>query len=173
MENFTNSILLPDDLPSIEKTKFNPLHKNYLKILLIRMSVFFILVIGGFIAFIVLSDENIPNIALIIISSVIAFFLLYITTITLLGFPRKGYLVRENDISFQKGLLIYKVTSVPYNRIQHVEVNQGMMAKMFKLSSLKLFTAGGNASDLSIPGLPMEVAHNLKSFLSEKISEHE
>lgn len=173
MENFTNSILLPDDLPSIEKAKFNPLHKNYLKILLIRISVFFILVIGGFIAFIVLSDENIPNIALIIISSVIAVFLLYITTITLLGFPRKGYLIRENDISFQKGLLIYKVTSVPFNRIQHVEVNQGILAKIFKLSSVKLFTAGGNASDLSIPGLPVEVAHNLKTFLSEKISEHE
>lgn len=90
-----------------------------------------------------------------------------------MAFPRKGYLLREKDISFQKGLIIYKVTSVPFNRIQHVEVNQGILAKFFKLSSIKLFTAGGNASDLSIPGLPTEVALNMKTFLSEKISEHE
>jgi membrane protein YdbS with pleckstrin-like domain len=81
--------------------------------------------------------------------------------------------VRENDISFKKGIITFKLTTVPFNRIQHVEVNQGVLAKLFKLSSLKLFTAGGNASDLSIYGLPQDVAQNLKAFLSEKISEHE
>ena len=133
----------------------------------------FILIVGGFIAFLVLVDENMPRLAIVIISSAIALLLIYILAITILGFPRKGYLVRENDISFHKGIITYKLTTVPFNRIQHVEVNQGILAKMFKLSSLKLFTAGGNASDLSIPGLPQEVAQNLKAFLSEKISEHE
>ena len=98
---------------------------------------------------------------------------MYSVIITVFGFPKKGYLVREKDVSFQKGLLVFKSTSVPFNRIQHVEVNQGILAKIFKLSSVKIYTAGGNASDLSIPGLPVEVAANLKDFLSEKISEHE
>lgn len=173
MENFTNSILIPDDLPTIEQKTFNPLDKKYLKILFIRMSIFFLFIVSGFVAFLILSDENIPNLAVIIISSIIALFIIYSVVITILAFPRKGYLLREKDISFQKGLIIYKVTSVPFNRIQHVEVNQGILAKFFKLSSIKLFTAGGNASDLSIPGLPTEVALNMKTFLSEKISEHE
>jgi hypothetical protein len=81
--------------------------------------------------------------------------------------------VRENDISFQRGIITYKLTTIPFNRIQHVEVNQGVLPKIFRLSALKIFTAGGNASDLSIPGLPEEVAQKLKAFLSEKISEHE
>jgi membrane protein YdbS with pleckstrin-like domain len=82
-------------------------------------------------------------------------------------------LLRENDISFKKGLIAFKQTSVPFNRIQHVEVNQGILAKLLKLSSVKIYTAGGTSSDLSIPGLPVETAHKLKAFLSEKISEHE
>lgn len=173
MENFSNSIIVPENLPSIDKTTFNLLDKSYLKILYIRIAIFLILIVGGFIAFLVLVDENMPGLAIVIISSVLALVIIYSLTITILGFPRKGYLLRENDISFHKGIITYKLTTVPFNRIQHVEVNQGILAKMFKLSSLKLYTAGGNASDLSIPGLPQEVAQNLKAFLSEKISEHE
>lgn len=173
MENFSNSVILPDNLPTIDKSTFNHLDKKYLKILIIRMIIFFLFIIGGFIAFLVLSNENVPTIVKIIFTVVITLWVTFSAIIIFLGFPRKGYLIREKDISFQKGLIIYKVTSVPFNRIQHVEVNQGILAKLFKLSSVKLYTAGGNASDLSIPGLPEDVAQKLKIFLSKKISEHE
>lgn len=173
METFTNSVVLPENLPEINERIFNPLDKKYLKILFIRIFIISLFIIGGLLAFFFISDENIPTLAVIIISSVLAVAIIYSVLITFFGFPRKGYLVRENDISFHKGIITYKLTTVPFNRIQHVEVNQGILAKLFKLSSVKLFTAGGNASDLSIPGLPAEVAHKLKLFLSEKISEHE
>lgn len=173
MSNFSNSILKPNDLPEIISETFNPLEKKYRTILLIRMLFVFIFISGGFVAFLLISNENIPKNVIIIISSIVTFLLVYSVLITFLGFPKKGYLVREKDLSFQRGLIVYKLTSVCFNRIQHVEVNQGILAKMFKLSSIKIYTAGGNSSDLSIHGLQVEVAHNLKAFLSEKISEHE
>ena len=173
MENFSNTVLLPENLPAIEKQSFNPLDKKYLRILFIQKIIFFLILTGGFVAFFLFLGEGFPIFVISIISAVLAVIILYSSLITLLGFPKKGYLLRENDISFQKGLLFYKVTSVPFNRIQHVEVTQGILAKAFKLSSLKLFTAGGNASDLSIPGLPQDTAQNLKTFLSDKISDHE
>lgn len=172
MENFTNSVILPEQLPQIEKITFNGLHKKYLKVLFVRLILFFVILITGFVAFVLLNKE-IPVYVVVIISVVIALLLVYSVIITVVGFPRKGYLVRENDISFKRGVITYKQTSVPFNRIQHVEVNQGVLAKIFKLSSVKIYTAGGNTSDLSVPGLPEEVAKNLKAFLSEKISEHE
>lgn len=173
MENFSNSVILPEDLPEIKQETFNALEKNYLKILLIKVFIFALILIAVLVAFLILSEEEIPNLVLGIIITVISILIIYSATITILGFPRKGYLVRENDVSFKKGLIAYKQTSVPFNRIQHVEVNQGILAKIFKLSSVKIYTAGGTASDLSIPGLPVETAHKLKAFLSEKISEHE
>lgn len=173
MEDFSNSVILPEDLPEIQQETFNALEKNYLKILLIRVFIFALLLVGGFAAFLLISDEKIPGLVLGIIIAAIAIVIIYSIVITILAFPRKGYLVRENDVSFKKGLIAYKQTSVPFNRIQHVEVNQGILAKIFKLSSVKIYTAGGTASDLSIPGLPVETAHKLKAFLSEKIREHE
>lgn len=173
MESFTNSLILPKNLPETDGKTFTPLDKKYLKILFIRMSFFFVLLIGAFVSFLLLSDENIPSIVIIILALILTLSIACTGIITTLAFPRKGYLVREKDISFQKGLITYKLTSVPFNRIQHVEVNQGVLAKMFKLSSVKLYTAGGNASDLSIYGLPQDIAQKLKAFLSEKISEHE
>ena len=172
MENFTNSVLLPENLPETDPQSFNLLDRNYLKILFIRLFIFLILAIGGFIAFISFS-EGVPGFVRVIIALALGLILLYSAAITHLGFPRKGYLVREKDISYQKGIIFYKLITIPFNRIQHVEVNQGVINRAFKLASVKLYTAGGNAGDLSIPGLPEDVAEKIKEFLSEKISEHE
>jgi len=173
MESFTNSIVLPENLQEIKKQTFSPLDKKYLKILIIRIIIFFLIFAGLFTIFLLFSEHNIPGVIITGIACAITIVIAYSTVITILGFSKKGYLVREKDISFQKGLITYKLTTVPFNRIQHVEIDQGVLAKIFKLSSIKIYTAGGNASDLSIPGLPVEVAQNLKAFLSEKISEHE
>ncbi|WP_347838701.1 PH domain-containing protein [uncultured Draconibacterium sp.] len=173
MHNFTNAVILPENLPTLDSEQFNRLDKKYLSIIVIRFVLVFLIAFGGCIAFLFLSEAT-PGIPVkIAVSAFIVLWLAFSIGITLLGFPRKGYLVRENDISFKKGILFYKETSVPFNRIQHVEVTQGILAKAYKISTLKLFTAGGNSSDLSIPGLPKNQAQQLKDFLSEKISKHE
>lgn len=172
MKNYSNTILIPEELAEIDETTFNPLDKKLLKIAFIRIAIFFFLLAGAFISFLFISDDIIPKTMIITISSIIAILTIYAVTITILAFPRKGYLLREKDISFKRGLITYKLTTIPFNRIQHIEINQGVLAKLFKLSTVKIFTAGGNYSDLSIQGLPEDVAKNLKTFLSEKISEH-
>ena len=173
MENFTNSVLLPGDIPAIEKETFNPIDKKQLILIYMRIAILFLILAGALIAFLIISDEIPPLKIIIGVACAIALFIGYNSVIASLGFPKKGYLIRENDISYQRGLIRFKQVSVPFNRIQHVEVSQGVIAKKFKISTLKLYTAGGATSDLSIHGLPTEIAHNLKAFLSEKISEHE
>lgn len=173
MENFSNLIITPDNIPEISKESFSTLDKKYKSILFIRLIIFLIIVSGALAAFLIFSEEKPPSILLFAIVLAIILIAVYSALIIVFGFPKKGYLVRENDISFQRGLIIFKSTSVPFNRIQHVEVNQGILAKVFQLASLKIYTAGGSASDLSVPGLPAATARKLKDFLSEKISRHE
>ena len=127
MENFTNSILLPDNLPEIVPEDFNRLDKRYLKIIFIRITIFAILLTGGLIAFILFSDEKIPGLVLAAIISGIVILIAYSITISILGFPKKGYLLREKDVSYKSGLITYKQISVPFNRVQHVEVSQGVL----------------------------------------------
>lgn len=173
MENFTNSIVLPGNLPEVEPGKFTRLNRKYLMIPYARILIVFLILAGGLIAFVSLSDETVPEKFIYLIAGAILLIIAYSAIITTLGFPKKGYLIREKDVSFQRGLITYKVTSVPLNRIQHVEVNQGVLAKMLQLSSVKIYTAGGTSSDLTIPGLSEPEARKMKAFLSGKISEHE
>jgi membrane protein YdbS with pleckstrin-like domain len=173
MENFSNSVLLPENLPEVLQEDFNPLNTRYLKIILIRIAIVALLLAIGLTVFLVFSDEEIPVLILAAIIAVPVILIVYSIIISVMGFPKKGYLLREKDISYKTGLIFYKHISVTFNRIQHVEVSQGILAKMFGLSSVKIFTAGGSASDLSIPGLLTADAQKLKTFISEKTSRYE
>jgi uncharacterized protein len=88
-------------------------------------------------------------------------------------FPRMQYALRERDITFQQGLLLRSATSVPFNRLQHAEVTQGVTERAMKLASLKVYTAGGSSSDLSIPGLPLQRAYELKDYVLKQAHEHD
>ena len=173
METFNNSVILPENLPVIETKDFTKLDRKYLTIIIIRIILFFLFLSGGLVTLLILAEEIPGRLFGLVGGSVIVLIILFSFITAVLGFPRKGYLVREQDISFQKGLITYKLTTVPFNRIQHVEVNQGVLSKILGLSSVKIYTAGGSYSDLSIPGLPSNDALRLKAFLSDQISRHE
>ena len=79
------------------------------------------------------------------------------------------YRVLENEIDVQKGFLFWHNVAVPFNRIQHTEVNQGPIERMFGLATLSIFTAGTVGSDLQLPGLTLENAHTIKDTLVASI----
>jgi|GEM_PF-6009490 len=49
----------------------------------------------------------------------------------------------------------------------------GPIERMFGLSKLKIFTAGGASSDLKIPGLLPETANKLKDYIQLKVGRDE
>lgn len=86
---------------------------------------------------------------------------------------RTEYLLREKDIHKRTGYWWHSTTSTGHNRIQHIEVTQGPLERLYGLSKLVLYTAGGGQSDIIIPGLPTDTAHRLKNYLTEKIAAEE
>lgn len=172
-EEFSNQVVLSDLLAPIEAQEFEALENKYK--LVNQISSVFILILALIIFFLSLyfSSGEIPILVFIGIPSVFVFIFFLRLALVILGFPKKGYLLREQDVSFRSGLLVYKLTSIPFNRIQHVEVSQNMIEKSFGLSSIKIFTAGGSVSDLCIPGLLPEKAHQIEAFLLSKVSQHD
>lgn len=83
-----------------------------------------------------------------------------------------GFAVRERDLIFKTGFLFENITIVPFNRVQHVSTSRSALEKILGLSTLKIFTAGGSGSDISIPGLIPETAASLKEALAVRISGH-
>lgn len=82
-----------------------------------------------------------------------------------ISFQYMGYALREKDISFKSGWLWKSITTVPFNRVQHCDFKQGLLDRQFGLAKLTIYTAGGQSTDLEIPGLLLDTAERLKSYI--------
>jgi len=78
------------------------------------------------------------------------------------------YVVRDQDLLVQTGVLFRRWSAIPHNRIQHVDTRQGPLERVFGLSRLLVFTAAGMSADGSIPGLRTEDAERLRDLLSRR-----
>jgi membrane protein YdbS with pleckstrin-like domain len=76
-----------------------------------------------------------------------------------------GYAERDNDLLVRHGLMIRRLSIVPYARMQFVDVTAGPLERAFHLATVQLHTAAA-ASDAKIPGLPPEEASRLRDRLT-------
>jgi len=165
---FENLKVNIDEIPSLGREDFEPLREDYLY-MRITSKVLFLLFAAGVGALFSLFGQLYfgywlyPILALMLVSIIYEF----------LAFKIKGYLLRDHDISYKTGLLFFRQTTVPFNRIQHCEYNQGLIGRLFDIASVKVYTAGGNTSDLSVKGLSKESAIKLRDHITKLSSAHE
>lgn len=76
-----------------------------------------------------------------------------------------GYLEREDDLFVQRGLLVRRLSVVPYGRMQFVDVVAGPLERSFGLATVRLHTAAA-ATDARIPGLAADEAARLRDQLT-------
>ena len=169
MENFTNETIDTTQLPRYEEVPFTPLHPKYKTVLLLNLSIFSIIVLTGatFYAlfnFEILSPANwtFVSIGLLVLLGLYYFF-------ALLGFKKKGFAFRNHDVLYRSGIIAASTMVIPYNRIQHVALHEGLISRYFGLAKVEIFTAGGSASDIEIPGIDKAQAEDIKQLLMGKI----
>ncbi len=76
------------------------------------------------------------------------------------------YQERHEDLIVARGVMVQRLSVVPYGRMQFVEVTAGPIERLFHLSTVKLHTAAA-ASDARIPGLEVAEAARLRDRLTE------
>jgi hypothetical protein len=76
------------------------------------------------------------------------------------------YQERNEDLIVARGVMVQRLSVVPYGRMQFVEVTAGPVERIFGLSTVKLHTAAA-ASDARIPGLERAEAARLRDRLTE------
>lgn len=77
-----------------------------------------------------------------------------------------GYLEREDDLLIRRGLLVRRLSVVPYGRMQFIDVTAGPVERSFGLATVRLHTAAA-ATDARIPGLAAGEAARLRDRLAE------
>jgi membrane protein YdbS with pleckstrin-like domain len=76
-----------------------------------------------------------------------------------------AYTERDEDLIVERGVMIRRLSVVPYGRMQYVDVTAGPIDRMFRLATVKLHTAAA-ASDARIPGLERDEAARLRDRLA-------
>lgn len=91
----------------------------------------------------------------------------------LLSHRFRGYALRQHDLVYQSGIVWRKTTAIAFNRVQHIENKQGPLERLFDLSTLELYTAGGSGGDLSVPGLIRHDAIAIRQHILERTQSDE
>jgi len=92
-----------------------------------------------------------------------------VTSLVLVAVGRRwaawGYLERDDDLLVRRGVLVRRLSVVPYGRMQYVDVTAGPLARRLGLATVTLHTAAA-ATDAFVPGLRADEATRLRDRLA-------
>lgn len=82
---------------------------------------------------------------------------------------RWGYAFTGTELHVAQGLLVRIHTIVPVARVQHIDVVQGPLERLFGLTALALHTAGSEDSVVVLPGITRATAESIRDAIRERI----
>lgn len=169
MQDFTNDTLNINELPKYEELVFNKLSKKYWRVVLLNIIISLLILAAGLAAFLLVAVTFRPYLYFICggyLAFSIFLILLYKTALN-----KRGFAIREKDILYRSGLIAISTTMIPFSRIQHIALDEGLFSRMYQLGQLRIFTAGGSSGSLHIPGIEIEQALQIKALLMKQINE--
>ena len=160
---FVNEPQLTSDLPRLSDEAFEPVDPNYLRVSLLSMGLFAgLIVVGGGVATLLVSSRR--WLPLVIMVGLLALTALT-AVLRIIEVRNIGYQIRTHDLSYRRGVLVKRVSTVPFVRVQHARIQQGPVQRRFGLATLEVNSAG---PDLSIDGLSSDVAERMKALVVER-----
>ncbi|MEU8230688.1 PH domain-containing protein [Actinoplanes sp. NPDC048791] len=147
--------------PWPDTVEWRPVSRSLITVELINRAVWVVIVLAGLTVGAVLTDHWIWRAAM---AAVVAM-AIWRSLVTVRAVKAWGYAERDNDLLVRHGLVIRRLSIVPYARMQFVDVTAGPLERAFKLATVQLHTASA-ASDAKIPGLPPEEASRLRDRLT-------
>jgi uncharacterized protein len=131
------------------------------------------------------------SIALSFILAVI-FYLIFVLIVAeiyaRMSYNRWFYELNNENIKIEHGIIWKKYTSIPYERVQNIDIRRGIIARMAGFSSLEIETAGQSGfsggygirfggknrkyhSEGYLPAISMPGAEKIREFVMKKIKQ--
>lgn len=93
---------------------------------------------------------------------------------TVLLAPRRwarwGWAWTGRELHVASGWLVRSHTIVPAARVQHIDVTQGPVQRIFGVATLVLHTAGTANSEVDLPGISRATAEEIRDAIREHLS---
>jgi uncharacterized protein len=138
-----------------------PIHPDYVKVLRITAAIFSLFMICGAAA--LEFAKLLP--AGSFIAPVLLLALWLIIRVPMRRYQARGYDMGDDRIRIVSGHVFYSDVIVPFGRIQHIDVDQGPLQRLYGLATLTVHTAGNHNSTVSLPGLTHDDALTMREAI--------
>lgn len=81
-----------------------------------------------------------------------------------------GYAMAAGELQVRRGVWTQLHTIVPLDRVQHIDISQGPIERLFAVCRLVVHTAGTMHSLVVLPGLSRETAERMRDEIRARIA---
>lgn len=142
-----------------------PLHPDFVKVVRIGWIIGAVpFLIGG----LVLEVAGVLPAGLIL-APVVLVALILILRVPLRRWQARGYCMEPDRLRVVRGLVFRHDTVVPFGRVQHIDVEQGPLERIYGLGTLVLHTAGNHNASVTLPGLAHGDAMAMRDAVREYV----
>lgn len=170
---FHNTQIDIEQIPSQAAISFTMMKKSYLSYGIFFSFIFWLVIITLVILGKTVIGFNMPLLLERALWPVLIMAMISTIVYSYYSYFKEGYALRDKDVVYKEGLFWRSIATIPFSRIQHCEVKEGAVQRLFGLASLHIYTAGGSSSDIDIPGLSPTRANELKQLVLIKINAEE
>ena len=165
MSASANGPLDVSDLPRLRDEDFRPVDPRYLRVALIgRAIAAAIVAVGSAVLLVVLDRGN----GWVLASAMILLGLIAASAAgQVIAVRHLGYQLRDRDVSIRRGVLMQSQETVPFVRVQHVRIRQGLVQRRFGLATVEVNSAG---PDVHLVGLDAQNAERIKQLVVDRAS---
>lgn len=170
--DFSNQQINLENLPAFDQVRYKSIEPQYWNVIVMNLSLISVLLLIGCVISFVSTSQDSENTILRVVLHFGGFLLLvgFLFWVNYQSFKRRCFAVRERDIQFKSGWIQMRTVIVPFNRVQHIVVQEGIFSRAYDLATLVIYTGGESGSDLVLAGLPKQEAGRLKSYILDYVS---
>ena len=149
------------------ETALYPLHPSIVKVWRIKSGLFSLIPVAGAVIYDIINlfdDEKVlpfgvlTLLFIVVLGSIVWF-------LPALRYRFWRYALTGEELFLVRGVFNRVRTIVPLRRIQHLDVSQDVFEREYELGKLIVHTAGTRSSDVTLPGLAIDVAENLRDTM--------
>lgn len=161
---FSNEPIDVSAIPQLRDEDFVSMDPNFLRVSIIGHALFASVVIAAAVAVIIFAENAERWIVYAVAGGFLALTLVS-AVLKIFEVRNIAYQVREHDLSYRTGVIVKRVQTVPFVRVQHARMRQGPVQRVFNLATLNINSAG---PDIAIAGLSNDDATRLRALVVER-----
>lgn len=133
----------------MEDTALTPLDPAYARMLRLQFGIVALVLLAGA----TIAEFAIPGYTGFVWTPVGLFAAWLLIRAPIRRYAARGYSIENERLRVVRGILFRSDTVVPFGRVQHIDVNQGPLERVFDLATLTVHTAGTHNASVTLPGL--------------------